>query len=269
MSNNRLKDVRSKTIEDFGEQWDIDGEWRDDYYSPPKIFQDYFGELFKPSELSNKVVCEVGSGSGRIVNMLSKYQPTKIYAVEPSKSIVHISKNNKDLKNLEILNVPGDKFTVKEKCDFIFSLGVIHHIKDPTDVIKNIKSNLKENGRFIMWVYGYENNVPYILVYKALSLFTKKLPNSLLYFFSGAMNCILQPYIWLCKFLPLPLKGYLLNVFAKCGWKEQKLIIFDQLNPCYAKYYKKQDVESLLQECGFSNIAYYHRHGYSWTVIAK
>ena len=38
----------------------------------------------------------------------------------------------------------------EEKCDYIFSLGVIHHIKNPEDVIQNISSNLNDNGKFLL-----------------------------------------------------------------------------------------------------------------------
>jgi hypothetical protein len=49
--------------------------------------------------------------------------------------------------------------------------------------------------------------------------------------------------------------------------EKQRLIIYDQLNPAYAKYYMKREAVKLLLDGGFINVRVHHRHGYSWTVI--
>jgi len=68
---------------------------------------------------------------------------------------------------------------------------------------------------------------------------------------------------------PLPLKEYILQDFQKLSWEKRNYVIFDQLNPSFAKYYKRSEVESLMKNAGFSIVDIIHRHSYSWTVIAK
>ena len=46
-------------------------------------------------------------------------------------------------------------------------------------------------------------------------------------------------------------------------------MIFDQLNPAYAKYYKKNEIEKELLDAGFNKLQFHHRHGYSWIVVGK
>ena len=53
----------------------------------------------------------------------------------------------------------------KEKFDFVFSLGVIHHIPNYQKVCSNIFNSLKKNGQFVCWVYGYEGNEIYIFIF--------------------------------------------------------------------------------------------------------
>ena len=72
-----------------------------------------------------------------------------------------IAKEFENSNNLKIVNSDGANFQLDEKCDYIFSLGVIHHIKNPVDVLTNIRKHLKENGKIIIWVYGHENNLFY------------------------------------------------------------------------------------------------------------
>lgn len=265
------RNIRTRTINDFGEQWQIHGEIDTDYWSSDELFEDFFGDLFDTEEISGKDVAEVGSGSGRIINMICNYNPNKCYAIEPSIGFDVLRANTvKNADIVEYLNTTGDKFELQE-LDYIFSLGVIHHIENPVDVVKNIHHSLTNGGAFLIWVYGFEGNRSYIFIYQLLALITKRLPNSWLDLFSAFLNYAIQPYIWLCKILPLPLplRGYLLNVFGKCGWEKRKYIIFDQLNPAYAKYYKHDELNALLRDAGFDDIQFLHRHGYSWTAIAR
>ena len=83
------------------------------------------------------------------------------------------------------------------------------------------------------------------------------------------LNIILVPYIFLCKFINLPLKNYFICVFSKFNWQRRNHVIFDQLNPNYSKYYKKSEIEKELTDAGFINLKFYHIHKYSWTVIGE
>ena len=84
---------------------------------------------------------------------------------------MRISNNLKKYSNLKVVQSDALKFKTPELCDVIFSLGVIHHIKNPTDILKNIRANLKPKGKIVIWVYGYEGNLLYICIYKILSFF--------------------------------------------------------------------------------------------------
>lgn len=263
------KITREKTVKDFGDQF-FRHDSLGDYWASDSMFRDHFGDIFDPVEIKDKLVAEVGSGSGRIIRMILKYKPKHVFAIEPSKGIEIAKRNLKDFSNISYINEAGDKFKLNNNeggVDYIFSLGVIHHIKNPKDVLLNIHRTLKENGKFIIWVYGYENNEFYVLLYKFLSNFTKRMNDSALELFSNLLNLILAPYIFLCGFFKLPMRSYFIKVFGKCSFKHRKYIIFDQLNPAYAKYYKKDELISDLKAANFKIDKYYHRHNYSWTVV--
>ena len=127
----------------------------------------------------------------------------------------------------------------------------------------------KSEGKFICWVYGSEGNELYLLIFNNLRRITILLPDFILRVLTNILNIIAYPYIFLCKIFPLPLKKYLIEVFSKCSYSNRNYIIFDQLNPSYAKYFKKEEIYELLKDSGFKKIDLYHRHGYSWTVICQ
>ena len=59
------------------------------------------------------------------------------------------------------------------------------------------------------------------------------------------------------------------NVLSKLSRAQRQLVIYDQLNPAYAKYYRREDAERLFRDAGFTDMRLDHRHGYSWTVIGS
>ena len=52
-------------------------------------------------------------------------------------------------------------------------------------------------------------------------------------------------------------------------FQNRNYIIFDQLNPSYAKYYTKKEAYNLFKKAGFKDITVSSRHNYSWVLIGK
>lgn len=268
-----LKDKRKATISDFGNQWVIHGRLDDDYWTSDQMFRDHFENKKPPFEdLEGLRVVDVGSGSGRILKMISRYNPKKLIGVEPSQGFNILRENTKGIPNLELVNLGAEEFSTISPVDYVFSLGVIHHIPNPEPAVENIYLNLVPGGYFVMWVYGYENNELYVFLQAFLRPILRLLPDFFLEKFSLLLTYILDVYLGISRvfcFSKLPLTKYLSELFSKCGRVQKKYIIFDQLNPAFAKYYKKEEVIDLLKRVGFSEISLFHRHSYSWTAIAK
>jgi SAM-dependent methyltransferase len=260
-----------KTIEDFGNQWQIHGSLRQNHWTSDLMFRDHFPLDFDFSIFGGKRVLEVGSGSGRILRMLSKYNPKELIGIEPSSGFANLVENTKDINNLQLINISGSEFKA-DSLDVIISLGVIHHIPNANEVVRNIYDSLANDGTFIMWVYGRENNQPYVFCQENTRKLTKLLPDNILNQLSLGVSFLFDLYGVMAKILffnKLPLSGYWQNVYSKCGRLEKKYIIFDQLNPTYSKYYSKGEVTHLLESNGFQHVKTFHRHGYSWTAIAR
>ena len=268
--NRNIGRIQNATIRDFGNQWLIHGQLRDDHWTSDEMFRDYLFDLLDPNFITGKTVLEVGSGSGRILRMIDRYHPKRLIGVEPSIGVSNLLSNTKDIENLEVLNVKGADFRIKD-VDVILSLGVIHHIKNPQRTLENIYSSLHSDGIFVCWVYGMENNRPYVVVRKFLSNITRVLSDEKLDSFCTILqNFIVRYGEFSVRYLKsrLPITTYIQEVFAPCGELERKYILFDQLNPAYAKYYTKRKFTKTLKEAGFTRIELAHRHGYSWTALA-
>lgn len=256
------------TIDDFGAQW---LRYRDNegYYASVELLRDVCGPLLDPQEINGARVLEIGSGTGRIVDMLVEAGAEHVVAVEPSAACDVLRENvRRHGDRVSVIQATGDAIPDTESAlDLIVSIGVLHHIPDPDPVVRRAYELLPEGGRFLFWVYGKEGNRLYLALAQPLRAITTRLPDAMLGALSHLLNLFLTPYIWACRFLPLPLAGYLRRVLGRFGWRHRSLVIFDQLNPGHARYYLGEEAEELMRRGGFENVVRHHRHSYSWTVL--
>jgi SAM-dependent methyltransferase len=258
----------SKTIADFDDQWSrFTGN--SGFYASKELFEDIVSPFVRPEDLRNKTVVEIGSGTGRIVNMLLACGAGKVYAVEPGPRAFEALKRNTQAESTRIvyLNVVGEDLPKELQADYVFSIGVIHHIPRPEATLRACLDALRPGGKCLIWLYGKEGNGLFLAFLTPLRWMTVRLPHPALTALSHFLNGLLDVYIALCRWLPLPLRDYALNVIGRMSRDKRHLVIYDQLNPAHAKYYTRDEAERLLRDAGFAEVRLHHRRGYSWTVI--
>ncbi len=258
-------EARDRTIKDFGRQWTTYTENKG-YYASVELLKDIVEPLLPVGQLRGISAADIGSGSGRIVNMLLAAGVARLYAVEPSQAVESLKQNtagNED--RVEILHMRGDQLPPLN-VDLVISIGVIHHIPNPDPVMRAAYAALKPGGRVLLWLYGYEGNELYLSIFQPLRAFTRRLPHFLLVPLAHALNLCASIYLALARVLPLPMRAYVVNIFGRFDRQTRYLAVYDQLNPTYAKYYTRAEAIDLLHRAGFEDVQVFHRHGYSWTV---
>lgn len=257
-----------KTIADFGEQW---SRYTDNsgFYGSEDLFRDIVEPLIHVNEFKGHSVLDIGSGTGRIVGMLLKAGAGKVTGVEPSPAFDALTREFGNDPRVELINTSGDCLPTESQYDLALSIGVLHHIPDPKPVVDAVMQSLQPGGRFIIWLYGWEGNELYISVFSKIRHLTTRIPHFLLVGVVWLLYAAYRAYAFVAKFLNVPMRDYVLNVIGQMAPDKQRLVIYDQLNPCYAKYYKKAEAEALLADSGFVNVQLFHRHGYSWTVVGQ
>lgn len=223
---------------------------------------------FDLEQIKGRKVLDLGAGNGRFSFGLSRFDPKIVYALEPSSAsdVIRKAIERSDANNIEVIQKRGDEIPFDKEIDYIFSIGVIHHILEPGAVVASAFRALKPGGRFIIWLYGYENNELYLFLIKILRPVTTRLPHRVLVVVSHLLNIPLTLYVWASRILPLPLHDYMRSVISNLTWHKRSVVIFDQLNPSYAKYYKRKEAIKLLEDHGFI-VEIHHRRNYSWVAI--
>jgi SAM-dependent methyltransferase len=259
--------IRDKTITDFGEQWTY---YRDNegFYGSQELFADILGPLLPADALVGKRVAEIGSGTGRIVAMLLRAGASHVTAVEPSRAFDVLLENMRPFQGrVSLIHGVGEQLPPSGTLDAVFCIGVLHHVPDPAPIVKAALRALKPGGRAVVWLYGREGNALYLAFLNMLRVFSRTAPHWMLVSLTWLLYLPLAVYIRLCRWLPLPLGKYMTEVIGKMSPAKRRLVIYDQLNPEYAKYYRREEAIALLADNGFKHVVAHHRHGYSWTVM--
>jgi SAM-dependent methyltransferase len=261
-------DARERTIQDFGEQW---SRYRDNegFYGSADLFADIVKPLLDPSEFLDARVADVGSGTGRIVRMLLAAGAAHVTAIEPSRAAFDVlsASLQSEQNRVTLLNLPGEKLPPRGDLDFVVSIGVLHHVPQPDPIVSAALHALRPGGRLVVWLYGREGNGLYLSVAEPARWVCRRLPHAALVAVVWALYLPLLIYLQLTRILPLPLGAYFRNVLARMDGRKRRLVIYDQLNPAFAKYYRREEAVALLAGNGFRDVMIHHRHGYSWTVV--
>ena len=260
-------EVQARTIRDFGRQWTAFPENRG-YYASLDLFEDIVSPLLALDELAGAKVAEIGSGTGRIVRMLLDAKVSSVLALEPSAAFEALRENTRDRADrVQLLRATGEQIPPAADLDFVFSIGVLHHIPRPEPVVQAALRALRPGGRICIWVYGREGNELLLAFLLPLRTITQRLPHVALTALSRLIDVPLLGYMALARALPVPLGRYLRDTLGRFGPAERRLVIYDQLNPAYAKYYTRAEAYELLRQAGFDDVRLHHRHGYSWTAV--
>lgn len=111
----------------------------------------------KPKLGSEELIIDVGCGTGSISYYLSQYG--KVVGIDFSEESIKQAKKNLPVNNnITFHNLDITKnhllFNESKKPKYIFCIGVLHHIPEVDEAIKNIKEMMSEETLLIISVYN-------------------------------------------------------------------------------------------------------------------
>ena len=257
----KSKDVLSGSVDRFGYEWNKYSE------IIPEYEKQFLGWIFplKKEDFKGKLVLDAGCGIGRNSFWPLKYGAKKVVGFDFDERTVKVARKNlESFKNCQIFHNSIYDINFKDKFDIAFSIGVIHHLAEPRKAIANLVKSVKRGGKVLIWVYGYENNEWVVKYINPLRKITSKLPlalvNLLSYFFSIPL------YFYLKIFRQK--HPYMKNISKFRLWHLHS-IVFDQLIPKIANYWKKDEALALFNNQGLNKVKIYNVNGNSWSVIGE
>jgi SAM-dependent methyltransferase len=138
-----------RTQASFGYEWTHFNDWRP---SGETNFQDYFQGIDLET-LRGKTVLDAGCGMGRHARQVSAYAG-HLVAVDFSRAIDQAARNTSDVSNVDC--VQGDLLALPladNSVDYVYSLGVLHHLERTESAIAGLIRTLKPGGRLRIYLY--------------------------------------------------------------------------------------------------------------------
>jgi ubiquinone/menaquinone biosynthesis C-methylase UbiE len=122
---------------------------------------------FSELQFKNKIILDVGCGSGRFCVLASYLKAKKIFGIDSSK--ININYNKKKFKKFPNIKFYfGDNTNLKIKSNFsdiTISQGVIHHTTDMFKSLNELIRVTKKGGKILLLVYG-EHGMRWSLIKK-------------------------------------------------------------------------------------------------------
>jgi len=112
----------------------------------------------KKSFLEGIDILEAGCGTGSNITPLSQQFPTsRFLGIDLTPASIKIAKEKAEkleIKNLDFQIANILELDLNKDFDVIFNLGVLHHLADMQEGIKNLAKHLRSNGYLVLWLYG-------------------------------------------------------------------------------------------------------------------
>ncbi len=236
----------------------------------PDIVEDYELQFRKwvaplgPDNFRGKKVLDAGCGMGRNAYWACRFGASGVLAFDADlRSVAAARKNLSQFPNAHVEFSSIYDISWQSEFDIAFSIGVIHHLEDPVHGVRKLSEAVRPGGVVLIWVYGYEGNEWIVRFISPVRRFvTSRLPPRLLYYLTYLISI---PFYVFLKIISVK-SIYLQQLRAFRLWHVHS-IIFDQLLPSIAIYYRKSEAEELLRSAGLMNVFSTHVNNNSWSVI--
>ena len=268
--------IDMETVDSFGAEWSKFNNFSEKEIN---LAGDQYFDIVSPDIYSGKSVLDVGCGTGR----WSKYLASKVRileAIDPSDAVISAAKLLQNEKNIRIskASVNGIPFP-DNSFDFVFSLGVLHHIPDTQNAMYECVKKVKSGGYFLVYLYyDFDNRGKfYKLLFLASNLIRRVvciLPSTLKKAACDLLALLVYlPIISISKFLLLIgvkkiIKHIPLSYYADKSINIIRNDSLDRFGTPLEQRYSQKETYQMMSLCGLNDIIFSKNEPF-WHAIGR
>ena len=192
---------------------------------------------WREEELAGKLVLDAGCGPGQLIALLARAGAHAVGCDLVVPSVLRSIERERrfDFVQADLLNVPF----VAGAFDFVYSIGVIHHIPDSDRVFEELARATSREGELSAWVYD-RGKSRLIGLDDALRSVTTRLPHGVV----KALSVLLSPLFPMAR----RLKGGQATPIRR---KDSEHLIYDWLRTPYRRFYDEDELRALMEPLGW------------------
>lgn len=257
--------IARRTQASFGYEWTHFSNWSD---SGATNFAQYF-EGVDFDALRGARVLDAGCGMGRHARMVAG-RVAHVIAVDFSSAIDQAARNTRDLANVDCVQADICALPLADGAfDFVYSMGVLHHLRDTADALTRLVRKARTGGRVRIYLYWKHRGLKGLMLkcVDVARIVTTRLPHRILrmlcWVVSGALMVgLILPYRILTRLglhwhERLPLFLYARYPFTIL-YNDQ----FDRFSAPLEQRFDKDEVRSLLEHAGLRDVTV--RASFGW-----
>ncbi|MBI3332992.1 MAG: methyltransferase domain-containing protein [Candidatus Omnitrophica bacterium] len=271
-ADSRHDDLKRWTQRQFGFQWTTFHEVSCDFW------ENFFTSMgpVEPEFFRGKRGLDAGCGFGRHLLQAARCG-ARVVGIDYSRAIESSFENTQSNPNIALIQADIEHLPFSSGCfDFVYSIGVLHHLPDPLRGFSSLVRHVRPGGAVIVWCYSNQRRWT-IRLLAAARLITTRLPLKLLRWISVGTAIfewafILSPY----RLLPQgPVKRFFagrwprLKVYEPYPFQVICADWFDRLAAPVRYYFSGKDLEAWCAKTGLVRARITATGLYGWTLYAE
>lgn len=259
-----MKNQDDATVADFGEEWARFDQTALSAEEARKRFDDYFSVFPWEKVDARAVGFDLGCGSGRWARLFAP-RAGKLYCLDASEKALDAARRNcAACANVEFIRASVDAIPLaRGSMDFGYSLGVLHHVPDATEGVRECVELLKPGAPFLVYLYYAFDNRPlwFRAIWRASDALRRMI--SRLPFAVKKHICDL---IALCVYLPLArlsrtlaargrsVERIPLSYYADLSFYTMRTDALDRFSTRLERRFTRKQVVEMLERAGLENV---------------
>ena len=266
------------TVASFGEEWEKFDSFSHEEIS--NVGQEYFDIVdFEKLNTIEMTALDAGCGTGRwSVYLASKFKT--IYAIDPSKAVLSAANLTKDIENIKLIQCSIDNVPFnKEYFDFVFSLGVLHHIPNTQKALNSIVNLVKPDGYCLIYLYyNLDNRGIFYKFLFFISSLLRRLVSSLpkrskKIFCDFLAFSVYIPLIYLSKLAFLFFGDQLASKIPLNYYRKKSLNIIrndslDRFGTPLEQRFSRDEIKKMMEKSGLTDIVFSEKEPY-WHAFGR
>lgn len=262
------------TVTSFGEEWTKFDAFSDEEI---KVAGDQYFDIVPESYYIGKSIMDMGCGTGRWTKYVCK-KALSVDAVDPSDAIYVAANFLKEEDNVRFSKAAVENLPFGDNSfDFVFSLGVLHHIPDTQKAMNRCVSKLKQGGYFLVYLYYSLDNrsLPFKLLFYIsdfLRRFISKMP--------GTFKRLCCDFLAITVYMPFVIFSKVLNIlglqkitrFIPLSYYTNKSFniirndSLDRFGTPLEQRFSKKEIKAMMENSGLKDIIFSENEPY-WHAI--
>jgi SAM-dependent methyltransferase len=263
------RNLDDATVKGFGQEWAA----FDQSDLPEEELYRQFCDFFATFDLDNLGEgFDLGCGSGRWAKFIAPLAK-KLHLIDPAEEALEVARKNlAGATNVDFACAGSDNIPLADESqDFGYSIGVLHHIPDTEQAMRDAVRKLKKGGQFGTYLYYRFDNRPLWFrgLWRASDIIRRgvsRLPfgtrKALTTLAAGAVYYPLARTALLLEKAGRDVDGFPLSWYRHREFYSMRTDALDRFGTRLENRFTKNEIRLMMERCGLTDIKFSNRRPY-------